>query len=443
MICIYYLYICNLLFVLLVLKGLAKTQNIDLKGDIGAETLSTVLTGMKLSGDPPCGVRYETHSKPKEFEFKDWGAFNLIGFLAEGYFAGYIENTKYAEKNLFFKQSSDNNVLSHGRLLKVLIDDDTERTVVSNSPLKLAEGYELNITSIDLDGREVNIELSKDGSVVDKKVVSPSKDGATMADRTYFYKNPAVGDLGSLITIAVHFKNAFRGSDTNLATVDGIWQLSIVPIDVEVDTEYDKMRIASVSADTITMDNKDNTITLSKNKDIDLMGDIKIKTSDQDVIDDVNPQRYYIYKEVTIGGAAAPVVEAEPAVEAAPAAEEAPAVEENRTAEAPVAEAAAPANMSANYAYEAKKGENLASFETTIYAIIAVLFLFGFTILLSLAELWAIKKIGFDVAANLSIKGEYGNSGIQFDAVGVMAFLIFQPLMIFYLVNEVAAMLVS
>ena len=71
------------------------------------------------------------------------------------------------------------------------------------------------------------------------------------------------------------------------------------------------MRIASVTADTITMDNKDNTVTLSKNKDISLMGDVKIKTADQDAIDEADPLRYYIYKEVTIEGAA-PVAEAAP-----------------------------------------------------------------------------------------------------------------------------------
>ena len=50
------------------------------------------------------------------------------------------------------------------------------------------------------------------------------------------------------------------------------------------------------------MDNKDNTITLSKNKDITLMGDVKIITSDQSVVDDANPLRYYIYKEITEPG---------------------------------------------------------------------------------------------------------------------------------------------
>jgi hypothetical protein len=49
---------------------------------------------------------------------------------------------------------------------------------------------------------------------------------------------------------------------------------------------------------TITMDNKDNQIMLSKNKDIPLMGKIHIKTADQDGTD-AAPLRYYIYSEET------------------------------------------------------------------------------------------------------------------------------------------------
>jgi hypothetical protein len=48
---------------------------------------------------------------------------------------------------------------------------------------------------------------------------------------------------------------------------------------------------------TITMDNKDNQVTLSKNKDIPLMGKIHIMTADQDPIDAANPLRYYLYSE--------------------------------------------------------------------------------------------------------------------------------------------------
>ena len=46
----------------------------------------------------------------------------------------------------------------------------------------------------------------------------------------------------------------------------------------------------------ITMDNKGIRIRLSKNMDIPLMGEIHIKTADQDGTD-ANPLRYYVYSE--------------------------------------------------------------------------------------------------------------------------------------------------
>jgi hypothetical protein len=47
----------------------------------------------------------------------------------------------------------------------------------------------------------------------------------------------------------------------------------------------------------IVMDNEDNEITLSNDKDITLMDNIRIKTADQD---DGKPLRFYIYKSVSI-----------------------------------------------------------------------------------------------------------------------------------------------
>jgi len=58
------------------------------------------------------------------------------------------------------------------------------------------------------------------------------------------------------------------------------------------------MTIRSVDATNgvITMDNKDNAITLSKNKDSALMAGVKIKTADNDTL------RFYIYKDITEPG---------------------------------------------------------------------------------------------------------------------------------------------
>ena len=139
------------------------------------------------------------------------------------------------------------------------------------------------------------------------------------------------------------------------------------------------MTITSVDANagTITMENKDNAITLSKNKDTALMSGISIKTADNDTL------RYYIYKAVTIEGAAAPAAEAAPVVEAAPAAEtetveaakenvtEAKAVETAATekvAEAKAVETAAKENVT-----EAKAAEKAAPGFESIFAITGLL----------------------------------------------------------------------
>ena len=302
----------------------------DIKDNLGTETLTFIpdpTNERSLLADT--GVVYRTSTQPKEFDFDKWGHYNVIGFLAEKYFAGYISNVS-SNNDILCDMSGDENVLGDDQLNKILVDDDTEKTVTSGTPLEMQEGYVLSVKAIDIDGNKVYVELSKDGTVVDSAVVSPSKSSTAseeMKDKTYYYKK-TVGDSKDLVLMGVHFKNAFRGTDQNLATVDGMWQISEEFVDVSADKEYDKMTtVASPVANEIMMVNKDEAITLSKNKDISLMTGVSIKVADN------TTTRYYIYKPVTIEGAVAPAAETAPAVEVAPAVE-------NKTAEAPAVEPA-------------------------------------------------------------------------------------------------------
>lgn len=114
-----------------------------------------------------------------------------------------------------------------------------------------------------------------------------------MADKTYYYRNPAVGDQKNLITIGVHFKNAKISKIRPLPQSTASGRYPKTPTNVRAYTKYDMMTISSVGGNNgiITMDNKDNCITISKNKNIIMMGDIKIKTANNDAL------RYYIYSE--------------------------------------------------------------------------------------------------------------------------------------------------
>jgi uncharacterized membrane protein len=100
---------------------------------------------------------------------------------------------------------------------RILISDTHDSIITSGKNLKLKEGYELAIKSIDIDGNKAYLELIKDGSVVDSKVIV----AANYVDDTFVYSKPSTSQA-----IKVHFKNAFRGADQNLVTVDNVQQTS-------------------------------------------------------------------------------------------------------------------------------------------------------------------------------------------------------------------------
>jgi S-layer protein (TIGR01567 family) len=338
----------------------------DIDKNLGKEQLTFKLTGddpasKTLSDQEPRGITYTTTAQPKNFKFKPWGQYEVIGFLAERYFAAY-DNAVTAGMTdagetvaYIYDKSKNRNLMTNEQIAKVLMDDNKEITITNNNPLTLADGYKLAIKNVDVKGNKAYVELSKNDQVVDSKVVQPSIDNAKMTDKTYYYKVD-LGDTKEIVQIAVHFKNAFAGSDTNIATVDGVFQVSDAVTPLKSEQQYDKMSIRKVEPTTltITMDNKDNQVTLSKNKDVVLMQNVHIKTADQDTINADTPLRYFIYKSATIEAANVTAPAAAPAAaapaEAANVTTEAKPAAENVTAPAaatPAAEAAKPANATA------------------------------------------------------------------------------------------------
>jgi hypothetical protein len=128
-------------------------------------------------------------------------------------------------KNVF--RGADRNVITLDHVLqtaeidssRILIDDSSSRILASGTPLKLEEGYEIAIDSVDIDGNKVYLELLKDGQAVDSQVII----AANEVDDTFVYSKP-----GTSQNIMLHFKNAFRGADQTLTTIDNILQTSEV-----------------------------------------------------------------------------------------------------------------------------------------------------------------------------------------------------------------------
>jgi len=76
------------------------------------------------------------------------------------------------------------------------------------------------------------------------------------------------------------------------------------------------------------------------------------------------------------------------------------------------------------------------------YILLLAAVLAGF-VFLTVFELWAIRRLGFDVLGQLKMKGRKGSVGFTFEAVGVIAFIIVQPVVLTYLLRELLASVIA
>jgi hypothetical protein len=93
-----------------------------------------VTGGNRLSNNSPYGVIYQTSAQWKSFEFENWGFYEVMGFMAKKYFAGYVKDGRLpVEDQILYEQSTDENSLSDEQLEAILIDHDFEVTVSSGT----------------------------------------------------------------------------------------------------------------------------------------------------------------------------------------------------------------------------------------------------------------------------------------------------------------------
>ena len=241
----------------------------DLKDDVGTEKLTIKLqkSGARYSRSIDSGdLKYSSDVQNLDYKFEDWGSYQVIGFMADKYFAGYEES------DLFDRQKS---LINEGQLRKVLIDNDEDRTITSGSVLPLEEGYELRIKEVDINGNKVYLGLARDGSEIDSKVISPD----SLRTATYQYKIKIVGD--DVPIIMAHISNVFASAESNLVTVDGLFQISDDYASVEDGDKYDKMKVTSVSDVGIEMENEDS-LTLRKGSTVKVFGSVGFQVADAD-----------------------------------------------------------------------------------------------------------------------------------------------------------------
>ncbi len=237
----------------------------DVDNNVGNESLKIFLDSRDDRNTQENSLRYSTAPDNVSFKYKLWGSYNVIGFMAEKYFAAYTGGTS---KDI---TSSPIGPIGSKQLHKILMDDDTRRAVYAGSTLTLSEGYVLKVKDVDITGGKiVLVSLLKDGNEVDTTAVQ--------SGNTYVYTK-RVGSISDFPIIAVHIDTVFSGREANAAFLKGIFQISESFISVNTGNRYGIMKISGASDTGITMVN-DNSLSLSSGTINDVMGDIKIIVAD-------------------------------------------------------------------------------------------------------------------------------------------------------------------
>jgi S-layer protein (TIGR01567 family) len=255
----------------------------DFKGDVKTEILNILHINGRII--PSGQLIYSTVPEEVSFAHSNFGKYQVIGFMAEKYFAGYTKNTTPTPTRPS-TSFSNMSTYANSQLHKVLIDDDTKRIISIGGTIALNEGYVLKATDIDLNARTMLLSLLKDGSEVDVTPLS--------ANETYVYTKNISG-VGNLPLIMVRFEGVFSGQELKVAFLKGLFQLSENATSVKVGNKIDKMEITTVSSTTITMNNYLD-VSLEKNTNIVLSGKISLKVADNDSL------RFYPFVEFTQPG---------------------------------------------------------------------------------------------------------------------------------------------
>ncbi len=235
----------------------------DLDTGEGSENLTVQLEdGSRVIDDE--NLQYFTKPIETEFEYGDWGSYQVIGFMAERYFAGYTEDSDFVKDDI--------SVISDGQLSKVLLDSDEKRSFYAGSSLLLSEGYSLNIVEVDISGDKVWVQLEKDGDVIEDAFLASNDD---------FVYETELGDSEDVPLIAVHFSEIFSGRETTAIFVEGLFQISDEYITIEGGDEFGELEVSSISSSGIRMENKDS-ISLSKGETVEIMGRLGFVVADAD-----------------------------------------------------------------------------------------------------------------------------------------------------------------
>jgi S-layer protein (TIGR01567 family) len=260
----------------------------ELDDDLSSESLS-IETRLDDRTITDKNLTYMTHPVPQNYAYyRDMGyplgmvngkqvtQYSIEGWMAEKYVAISTGGSTVANANklskllLEFESSSDKKLLLKG------------------VPWDLGEGFSLNVTYISSDGYVAVLLLEKNGEVLDETVIETHMAG----DRRYMYTE----DISGVSDVVVFFCYVDAVSpNPGLVQLKYVYLIDNDILKISSGDTYGNMEVKTASGTRVTLKN-DGDIDLSKDADVEIMGDMYFNVADSDTV------RFYPYKVYTGSG---------------------------------------------------------------------------------------------------------------------------------------------
>lgn len=221
-------------------------QGKTLKVVSNAKATNTSTNGLEKFGDGDMAVGF--------------GKYNIVGWQAEPYVG--IKNRSYKLAKLLLEQG---NATSE------------KKTLTIGETWDIGGGWTLTANSIDAKAspRQVWLTLSKDGVKKDDKVVAQ---GAV-----YTYVEKSIGGESDVPLFVTYIDSVFAGATSDMAQLRFTWVIDTSITEIKGGDKFGVFKVQSIDPQ-IKLNNTDNTVTLSKDTSVDLMGNMKFRVADSDTV---------------------------------------------------------------------------------------------------------------------------------------------------------------
>ncbi|MEA3323819.1 MAG: S-layer protein domain-containing protein, partial [Euryarchaeota archaeon] len=188
----------------------------------------------------------------------------------------------------------DNNA---DKLCKRLVEfeDDDMKTLTSGEEWGLGGGFVLVANLIDLEGEKVWFSLKKNGRELDSEVVSIGE-GTVQQDHVYTY-TADIGNEEDVPVFSCYVDAMFGENDTNATQLMYVFLIDDDVLEIDVSDTYGAMEVQTASSGNIVLTNDETTIDLDTGNIEHIMGNMYLKTADDD-----NAIRFYPRVEYTEPG---------------------------------------------------------------------------------------------------------------------------------------------